>query len=76
MILQIVVLIIVMLGWTFYKVQTFMTKNQPKTAGIYSCLMGICTILGILMLAHVDISSTTVPLNRIFQPIGNFFLKH
>jgi hypothetical protein len=76
MILQIAILIIVMLGWTFYKVQTFLKKNQPKMAGLYSCLMGICTILGTFMLAHVDISSTTVPLNMIFQPIGKFFLKN
>lgn len=76
MILQIVILIIVMLGWTFYKVQVFLKKNQLKIAGIYSCLMGICTILGTFMLAHVDITSTTVPLNMIFQPIGKLVLKH
>lgn len=76
MILQIVILIIVMLGWTFYKVQVFLKKNQLKTAGIYSCLMGICAILGTLMLANIDIASTTAPMNMIFQPIGKLVLKH
>jgi hypothetical protein len=76
MILQIVILIIVMLSWTFYKVQTFLKRNQPKVAGLYSCLMVICTFLGTCMLAHVDIASTTIPLNMIFQPFGRFFLKH
>lgn len=76
MIVQIVVLILVLLGWTFYKVQVFLKKNQPKTAGIYGCLMGICIILGTLLVAHVDFPSTTVPLNYMFQPIGKFFLKH
>lgn len=76
MILQIVILIMVMLSWTFYKVQIFRKKNQLITASIYSCLMGISAILGTLMLAHIDISSTTAPVNMIFQPIGKFFLQH
>ncbi|BFT72862.1 hypothetical protein [Paenibacillus sp. P36] len=75
MILQIVTLIIVMLGWTLYRVQIFLKKNEPVTAGLYGCLMGICTILGSLLAAHVDIPSTTAPLNMIFQPLGKLILN-
>ncbi|MCY9659235.1 hypothetical protein P5G65_21220 [Paenibacillus chondroitinus] len=75
MILQIVTFIIVMLGWTLYKVRMFLKKNQPVTAGLYGCLMGICTILGSLLAAHIDIPSTTTPLNLLFQPIGKLILN-
>ncbi len=75
MILQISIFVIFTLGWSYYKVQMFLKKKQPKEAVVYSCLMGICMILGSLLIAHVQIPSITIPVRFIFEPIGKIILK-
>ncbi|MDQ0885708.1 hypothetical protein QFZ81_000796 [Paenibacillus sp. V4I9] len=74
MILQISTFVIFTLGWSYYKVQMFLNKKQPKVAVVYSCLMGLCMILGSLLFAHVHIS-ITAPVRFIFEPIGKIILK-
>lgn len=75
MIFQIATYVIFTLGWSIYKIQFFLNKKQPKMAVIYSCLMGICMILGSLLFAHVQLPSTTTPIRIIFEPIGKFILQ-
>jgi hypothetical protein len=75
MILQIVTFVIVTLVLTIYNVQIFLNKQQPKSAILYSGLMGICMIVGSLLFAKVQIPSTTIPLRTLFEPIGKIILK-
>jgi ABC-type Fe3+-siderophore transport system permease subunit len=75
MIIQIVTYVILTLGWSIYRVRFFLNKKQPKDAVIYSCLMGLCIILGSLIIAHVHIPSTTVPARIIFEPVGKIILQ-
>ena len=74
MILQISTFVILTLGWSCYRVQMFLNKKELKVAVVYSCLMGLCMILGSLLFAHVHIS-ITVPVRFIFEPIGKIILK-
>lgn len=75
MILQVSTFVIFTLGWSCYRVKMFLNKKQPKVAVVYSCLMGLCMILGSLLFAHVQIPSTTAPVRFIFEPIGKIILK-
>jgi|GEM_PF-3199588 len=75
MILQIVALDIFMLVWLIYRVQQFLKKKQPKLAGFYACLMGICMVVSTLLIANVDLLKTTIPVKMIFEPIGKMILK-
>jgi hypothetical protein len=75
MIIQIVAYVIFTLGWSIYRARYLINKKQPKEAVIYSCLMGLCVILGSLFIAHVRLPSTTVPARLLFGHIGKIILK-
>ncbi|NQX58286.1 hypothetical protein [Paenibacillus qinlingensis] len=75
MIVQIAVYVIVMLSWSFYKTRYYFNKKQPKEAVIYSCLMGVCAILGSLVIAHIHVPSSTVLARLMFEHFGKIILQ-
>ncbi|MDD9268333.1 hypothetical protein ACFPES_14935 [Paenibacillus sp. GCM10023248] len=75
MIGQIAVFVIFILGWSIYRAGTWLNKKQPKTAVVYSCLMGVCMILGILVIAHVQFPNLTIPVRMVFEPVGKLILQ-
>ncbi|MDR6550163.1 hypothetical protein [Paenibacillus qinlingensis] len=75
MILQIGVYVLVTLGWTFYQSWHFLKNKQFKMAVIYSCLMGICTLVGALVIAHVHLPSSTVPARFMYSHFGRMILQ-
>ncbi len=76
MIIQLVLLVVLLFGWTFYRSQIILARNQPALAVVYCCLMGICMVFGSLLIAHVNIPSTTILVRVIFEPIGKIILQH
>ncbi|WP_042159625.1 hypothetical protein [Paenibacillus gorillae] len=72
MILQIVTFVVVMLSLTIYYLRHI---KQPKAAILYSSLMGVCIIVGILTIAKVYIPSTTIVARTLFEPLGKFILQ-
>ncbi|OAS16486.1 hypothetical protein A8708_21020 [Paenibacillus oryzisoli] len=76
MILQFAAYVLVMLSWTVYSARIFIKKQQYKETAIYSSLMGLCVILGVLYIAHVRLPSTTIPARLMFGYIGRIILEH
>ena len=74
MFLKVIIFFAATLSWTLFRVRNFLRNSQYKEALLYSCLMGLCMILGSLLIFHIQILRTTIPLRSMFEPIGKIIL--
>ncbi|MCK9861201.1 hypothetical protein [Paenibacillus sp. ATY16] len=73
MILQLIVFVLIAVGWTLYQIQQI---KQPGSAVLFASLMVICVIAGCLWIAHIPLPSTTTPLRAFFEPFGRMIVRH
>ncbi|CAG7608556.1 hypothetical protein PAESOLCIP111_01075 [Paenibacillus solanacearum] len=74
MLLKVIIFFAATLSWTVYRVRNFLRNKQLKEAFLYCCLMGLCIVLGSLLIFHIQILRTTIPLRSIFEPMGKIIL--
>ncbi|OCT13591.1 hypothetical protein A8709_18535 [Paenibacillus pectinilyticus] len=74
MIIRIAAYVLIMLVWSYFRIQSLLSKQKNKEAAVYSSLMGISSIVGSLLIAGVDVPSILIPFKVIFEPIGKILL--
>ncbi|MDR6879374.1 hypothetical protein [Bacillus sp. 3255] len=75
MIVQIVLFWLGVLLWAFRCVRDLLAAHKKREAWIYSGLLGVCLLIGTLLLAQVKIPSLIVPFNVVFEPLGKLILE-
>lgn len=75
MTVQIMGYILLLVVWSFVRIQSLLSKQKTKEAAVYGGLMGVSSIISSLLIARVDIPSFIVPFNIIFESIGKMLLK-
>ncbi|MFJ5761123.1 hypothetical protein ACIQAA_18855 [Neobacillus sp. NPDC093182] len=74
MIVQIAGYVLLLVVWSFVRIQSLRSKQKNKEAAVDGFLTVISTIIGSLLIAGVDIPSPVVPYKIIFEPIGKILL--
>lgn len=74
MIILIVGYVLLLVIWSFNRLQSLLSKQKNKEAAVYGGLMGLSTIVGSLLIARVNIPSFIIPIIAIFEPIGKRLL--
>lgn len=75
MIVQVVLFGTGILLWAFLCVRDLLAKHKKREAWIYGALLGICLVIGTLLLAQVIMPSFIVPFNAVFEPLGKLILQ-
>ncbi|MBO7743788.1 hypothetical protein I8J29_06235 [Paenibacillus sp. MWE-103] len=75
MILQIGGYVVLVVVWSVFSVRSFLRKQQTKEAVIYGSLMGVCAVIGSLLLSKAPIPSPLAPYLLLFRPFGELILK-
>lgn len=75
MIAQVGGYIVIVAGWTLFKVRSLAAERHYKEAALYGGLMGLAIVLGSLMIAKVELPSFIVPFQQLFEPIGRKLLR-
>ncbi|RED58607.1 hypothetical protein [Cohnella lupini] len=74
MIVQTTGFALILMIWSFVRIQSLVSKQKFKVAAVYGGLMGVSTLVGCLLIARVDVPSTIIPFKMIFEPIGKLIL--
>jgi uncharacterized membrane protein YjfL (UPF0719 family) len=74
LIVQIAGYVLLLVVWSFVRIQSLRSKQKNKEAAVYGFLMGVSSIIGSLLIAGVNIPSIVVPFKIIFEPIGKMIL--
>ncbi|ACT01770.1 hypothetical protein [Paenibacillus sp. JDR-2] len=72
MILQLIIFVLVAVGWTLYQIQQI---KQPGSAVLFVSLMVICVIAGCLWIANIPLPSSTTPIRFLFEPFGRMIIR-
>lgn len=74
MIVQIVVYVSLMLGWSFVTIPIMLRKQKNREAAVFGGLIAVSSIIGSLLIARVNVPSMVVPFKLVFEPIGKMLL--
>ncbi|OAS15744.1 hypothetical protein A8708_32630 [Paenibacillus oryzisoli] len=74
MIFYTIVYVSFLLGWSFVRIRSFLSVQKNKEAAVFGSLMGICSVVGSLLIFRVNLPSMVVPFKFLFEPIGTMLL--
>ncbi|MDG0793925.1 hypothetical protein OMP38_26205 [Cohnella ginsengisoli] len=62
--------------WTIMRMRSLLASHKNKEAAVYGGTMGICLVIGALLLARTKLPSFILPVQRLLEPFGQYLLKH
>jgi uncharacterized membrane protein (DUF485 family) len=63
-----------MFVWSFVRIRSFLSMQKNKEAVVFGTLIGVCSVIGSLLIFQVNLPSMVVPFKLIFEPIGTMLL--